>query len=66
MNHMRNDERLKVVMPGSWVLPCRTPGPQALDPAFTPMYDGETEIWFDWAALGGSLGFCGLLEGEQS
>jgi len=23
--------------------------PQALDPAFTPMYDGETEIWFDWA-----------------
>jgi hypothetical protein len=47
MNHMCDDERLKV-MPDSWVLPCPTPGPQALDPAFTPMYDGETEIWFDW------------------
>ncbi|KAF8504874.1 p115 like vesicle tethering protein [Russula emetica] len=49
MNRMRDDERLKVVMPDSWVLPCPTPGPQALDPAFTPMHDGETEIWFDWA-----------------
>nr|KAH9976319.1 p115 like vesicle tethering protein [Lactifluus volemus] len=49
MNRMREDERIKVVGPDSWVLPCPTPGPQALDPAFTPMYDGETEIWFDWA-----------------
>ncbi|KAH9975184.1 p115 like vesicle tethering protein [Russula compacta] len=49
MNRMREDERIKAVGPDSWVLPCPTPGPQALDPAFTPMYDGETEIWFDWA-----------------
>jgi hypothetical protein len=49
MNRMREDERVKLVGPDSWVLPCPTPGPQALDPAFVPMYDGETEIWFDWA-----------------
>jgi hypothetical protein len=49
MNRVREDERIKVVGPDSWVLPCPTPGPQALDPAFTPMYDDETEIWFDWA-----------------
>ena len=49
MNRVREDERIKAVGPDSWVLPCPTPGPQALDPAFTPMYDGETEIWFDWA-----------------
>ncbi|KAI9450835.1 p115 like vesicle tethering protein [Russula earlei] len=49
MNRMREDERIKVVGPDSWVLPCPTPGPQALDPAFTPMYEGEMEIWFDWA-----------------
>jgi hypothetical protein len=49
MNRMREDERVKLVGPDSWVLPCPTPGPQALDPAFTPMYDGETEVWFDWA-----------------
>ena len=49
MNRMREDERIKLVGPDSWVLPCPTPGPQALDPSFTPMYDGETEIWFDWA-----------------
>ncbi|KAI0302467.1 p115 like vesicle tethering protein [Multifurca ochricompacta] len=49
MNRVREDERIKVVGPDSWVLPCPTPGPQVLDPAFTPMYDGETEIWFDWA-----------------
>ncbi|KAN0137791.1 Uso1 / p115 like vesicle tethering protein, head region domain containing protein [Lactarius tabidus] len=49
MNRVREDERIKAVGPDSWVLPCPTPGPQALDPAFMPMYDGETEIWFDWA-----------------
>jgi intracellular protein transport protein USO1 len=49
MNRVREDERIRAVGPDSWVLPCPTPGPQALDPAFTPMYDGETEIWFDWA-----------------
>ncbi|KAH9956427.1 p115 like vesicle tethering protein [Russula dissimulans] len=49
MNRMREDERIKVVGPDSWVLPCPTPGPQALDPAFTAKYEGETEIWFDWA-----------------
>ena len=49
MNRVREDERIKAVGPDSWVLPCPTPGPQALDPAFAPMYDGETEIWFDWA-----------------
>jgi len=49
MNRVREDERIKAVGPDSWVLPCPTPGLQALDPAFTPMYDGETEIWFDWA-----------------
>ena len=49
MNRMREDDRVKLVGPDSWVLPCPTPGPQALDPAFTPMYDGETEVWFDWA-----------------
>ncbi|KAI0264148.1 p115 like vesicle tethering protein [Gloeopeniophorella convolvens] len=49
MNRVREDERFKVVGPDSWVLPCPTPGPHALDPAFTPMYDGETEVWFDWA-----------------
>ena len=26
-----------------------TLGPHALGPAFMPIYDGETEIWFDWA-----------------
>jgi hypothetical protein len=51
MTRMRDDERVKVVGPDSWVLPCPTPSPQALDPAFTPMYDGETEIWFDWAFM---------------
>ncbi|KAI9441770.1 p115 like vesicle tethering protein [Lactarius indigo] len=49
MNRVREDERIKAVGPDSWVLPCPTPSAQALDPAFTPMYDGETEIWFDWA-----------------
>jgi hypothetical protein len=49
MNRMREDDRVKLVGPDSWVLPCPTPGPQALDPAFVPMYDSETEIWFDWA-----------------
>jgi hypothetical protein len=49
MNRVREDDRIKVVGPDSWVLPCPTPGPQALDPAFTPIYDGETEVWFDWA-----------------
>lgn len=49
MNRVREDERIKAVGPDSWVLPCPTPSPQALDPAFMPMYDGETEIWFDWA-----------------
>ncbi|KAI9449570.1 p115 like vesicle tethering protein [Lactarius psammicola] len=49
MNRVREDERIKAVGPDSWVLSCPTPSPQALDPAFTPMYDGETEIWFDWA-----------------
>src|SRR6266404_6677593 len=49
MNRVREDERIKAVGPDSWVLPCPTPGPPALDPAFTPMYEGETEIWFDWA-----------------
>ena len=49
MNRVREDEGIKAVGPDSWVLPCPTPGSQALDPAFTLMYDGETEIWFDWA-----------------
>ncbi|KAI0048589.1 hypothetical protein FA95DRAFT_1654923 [Auriscalpium vulgare] len=44
---VRDDERIKVVGPDFWVLPC--PTPTALNPAFIPMYENETEVWFDWA-----------------
>ncbi|KAI0061957.1 hypothetical protein BV25DRAFT_1826249 [Artomyces pyxidatus] len=47
MNRVRDDERIKVVGPDFWVLPC--PTPQALNPTFIPMYENETEVWFDWA-----------------
>ncbi|KAH9174436.1 p115 like vesicle tethering protein [Lactarius sanguifluus] len=70
MNRVREDERIKAVGPDSWVLPCPTPGPQALDPAFTPMYDGETEIWFDWAFVdfwkANIFTVTKLLSGEES
>lgn len=47
MNRVRDEERIKIVGPDLWVLPC--PTPRDLDPTFTEMYENETEIWFDWA-----------------
>ncbi|THH16564.1 hypothetical protein EW146_g4110 [Bondarzewia mesenterica] len=47
INRVREDERIKVVGPELWVLPC--PTPKGLNPTFKPMEEGEAEIWFDWA-----------------
>lgn len=44
---LRDDERIKSVSPDSWVLP--SPTPRSLDVGYTPMYEGEGEVWFDWA-----------------
>lgn len=46
-SRLRDDERIKSVGPDSWVFPA--PTPSTLDPSYMPMYEGEGEVWFDWA-----------------
>ncbi|ETW74646.1 hypothetical protein HETIRDRAFT_423326 [Heterobasidion irregulare TC 32-1] len=47
VNRVREDERIKIVGPETWVLP--SPTPKGLNPMLKPMYEGEAEMWFDWA-----------------
>ncbi|KAI0031987.1 p115 like vesicle tethering protein [Vararia minispora EC-137] len=47
LTRLREDERMKIVQPGYWVLPC--PTPRSLTLGFMSRYEEETEIWFDWS-----------------
>jgi hypothetical protein len=49
MARLREDERFKAVGPDTTVL--SYPASTHLQPGLKPEFDGEGEIWFDWAFI---------------